>query len=210
MKNCLLLLLISFLFVAVHAQTNSSDTTALATPFDFEVQAVDKVVLLKWNIAYTEDLKSFDIERAENNENTFIKVGSKLAISKGNDAIYDFVDATPKANVTLRYRLKLIAQNGSVSYSHFRETKLPAAVFTVRLKQNPVRANLELEVVTTTAKQATVVVAANSGLQVAAQTFRLTAGANQLSIPAGLIPQGMYQLAVEAGSERKTIPFIKE
>jgi hypothetical protein len=210
MKNCLAFLLTLSLFTSLRAQTDSTDTIAAAPSFDFEVMAVDKVVLLKWTLAYSEDLKGFDIERAESGDNNFIKVGSKLAISKGSDAQYDFVDATPKRNVALRYRLKLIAQNGSVSYSDFRETRLPDALFTVRLKQNPVRNNLELELVTTTARQATVVVIANSGQQVATQIFRLVEGANQFSLPASSFPPGMYQLAVEAGVERKTIPFIKE
>ena len=209
MKDCLLFLL-AFLFIAsAQAQTDSTDSVSSPPPVAFEVKAVDKVVLLKWSVTYSDELKGFDIERAENGE-TFVKVGSKLASSKGSDADYDFVDATPKRNLLLRYRLKLIAQNGSYSYSNFKETKLPDESFTVRLKQNPVREKLELEVATTTAKQAIVVVIAHSGQQMAAQTFRLSEGANQLIIPSGTFPQGMYQLAVEANSERKTIPFIKE
>ncbi|MBB1283853.1 T9SS type A sorting domain-containing protein [Flavisolibacter sp. BT320] len=213
MKNCLAFFFFLTLFTSVNAQTDSTanDTVQIAAPdFIFEVQAVDKVVLLKWNVAFSDDLKGFDIERAENGEGSFVKVGSKLAISKGSDADYDFVDATPKRNVLLRYRLKLISQNGSISYSDFRETKLPDATFTARLKQNPVRNNLELELVTTTARTATVIVIANRGQQVATQTFRLTEGANQFSISANNFPSGMYQLAIEAGTERKTIPFIKE
>ncbi|HEY1022192.1 MAG TPA: hypothetical protein VGE06_07750, partial [Flavisolibacter sp.] len=166
MKNCLFLLLAICFFTAGQAQPDSTDTLAAPPAFDLEVQAVDKVVLLKWTLAYSEDLKGFDIERAENGENNFVKVGSKLAISKGSDATYDFVDATPKRNVALRYRLKLIAQNGSISYSDFRETRLAEVSFSVRLKQNPIRENLEMEVVTTAAKQASIIVISTGGLQV--------------------------------------------
>ncbi|HEV7329550.1 MAG TPA: T9SS type A sorting domain-containing protein [Flavisolibacter sp.] len=209
MKDCFLLLLALSFFVTGLAQSDSIENVPATPPVDFEVRAVDKVVLLKWSVTYSDELKGFDIERADNNEN-FVKVGSKLAISKGSDADYDFVDATPKRNMLLRYRLKLIAQNGSYSYSDFKETRLPDETFAVRIKQNPVREKLELELVTTTAKQAVVVVIANSGQQMATQTFRLSEGANQLSIPSGSFPQGMYQMVVEAANERKTIPFIKE
>lgn len=211
MKNCFAFLLTLIFFTSLQAQTDSTDTVQVAVPaFEFEAQAVDKVVLLKWTVAFSEDLKSFDIERAENGEDNFVKVGSKLAISKGRDAAYDFVDATPRQNVSLRYRLKIISQNGSFSYSDFRETKLPDARFTARLKQNPVRSNLELELVTVAARQATVVVIANTGQQVATHTLRLAEGTHQFSIPATSFPAGLYQLAIEAGSDRKTIPFIKE
>lgn len=213
MKNCLAILFFFILFTSVKAQTDSTgnDTMQVAAPdLNFDVQAVDKVILLKWTVAFSDDLKGFDIERAENGDENFVKVGSKLAISKSSDADYDFVDATPKRNVLLRYRLKLISQNGSFSYSDFREAKLPDATFSARLKQNPVRNNLEIELVSATVRPATVIVIANSGQQIASQTFRLTEGANQFSISANNFPAGLYQLAIEAGTDRKTIPFIKE
>jgi hypothetical protein len=49
-----------------------------------------------------------------------------------------------------------------------------------------------------------------AGQQVASQTFRLTTGANHLSVSAQTMLQGLYQLVVEAGNERKVISFIKE
>src|SRR5688500_18443760 len=168
MKNCLAILFLLTLFTSIDAQSDSTviDTVPIAAPdLNFDVEAVDKIVLLKWNVAFSDDLKGFDIERSENGEENFVKVGSKLAISKSSNAEYDFVDATPKRNVLLRYRLKMISQNGSFSYSDFRETKLPDATFTAKLKQNPVRNNLELELVSATANPATVMVIAISGQQ---------------------------------------------
>lgn len=209
MKNCFLFLLALLHFLPCFAQPDSTETSPVAELNAFHVKAVDRVIVLKWSVPYSEEFKSFDIERAED-DGPFMKVGSKLAITKGSDADYDFVDATPKRNQLLRYRLKLIAQNGSVTYSNLKETRLPDETFTVRLKQNPVRDKLELELITSTATQAVVVVLANSGQQMAAETFRLSEGTNQLSFPASLFPQGMYQLAVEAANQRKTISFIKE
>ncbi|NTS41178.1 T9SS type A sorting domain-containing protein [Flavisolibacter sp. BT320] len=209
MKNYFFLFLALLFFIPGFAQPDTTETLPLAEMVTFNAKAVDKVVVLKWSVPYSEEFKSFDIERAED-EGEFVKVGSKLAITKSSDAEYDFVDATPRRNHLLRYRLKLIAQNGSVSYSGLQETRLPDETFTVRLKQNPVRDKVELELVTTTANQAAVVVIANSGQQMAAQNYRLSAGINQIMLPASLFPQGLYQLAIEASNQRKTISFIKE
>lgn len=208
MKNCLLFLAAFFYLTESRAQ---SDTTAVSpAPLAFfQVQAVDKVVLLKWSVPETDDFKSFDIERSEDGVN-FIKVGSKLAISKGSHADYDFVDATPKQNVSLRYRLKLISKDGIGAYSDFKEARVSDMQIAIRLKQNPVRNNIEIELTTTSAKQASIVVVSQSGLQLASQTFRLANGVNLLTLSAQSLLQGLYQLVVEAGAERKTLSFIKE
>ncbi|WP_162944886.1 T9SS type A sorting domain-containing protein [Flavisolibacter nicotianae] len=208
MKNCLLFLAAIFFLTESRAQSD----TAVVSPVPltvFQVQAVDKVVLLKWSIQETEDFKSFDIERSEDGIN-FTKVGSKLAISKGSNADYDFVDATPKQNVSLRYRLKLISKDGISVYSDLKEARVSEMQIVVRLKQNPVRNNIEVELTAASARQASLTVVSQNGLQVATQTFRLSTGINQLSLSAQSLLQGLYQLVVEAGSERKTLSFIKE
>lgn len=208
MKKLLLLLMAIFHCALFYAQKGSAFLTPVALS-SFQVKTVDKVILLKWSLEESTDWKSFDIERSEDGIH-FKKVGSKLAISKSNLADYDFVDATPGKNTLLRYRLKLIPKEGSASYSEFREVKVEEAQIVVRLKQNPVRSNIELEIIGETAKQAAVTVVSQAGHQVSSQTYRLTAGANKLLIPAQAMGQGMYQLLVEAGQDRKVISFIKE
>lgn len=208
MKNCLLFLAAFFFLTDSHAQADT--TTVSASPLTFfQVQAVDKVVLLKWSIQETEGFKSFDIERSEDGIN-FTKVGSKLAISKGSHADYDFVDATPKQNMSLRYRLKLLSKDGMSVYSDFKEARVSDMQIAVRLKQNPVRANIEVEVSAASARQASLTIVSQNGLQIASQTFRLSTGINQLSFSAQSLMQGLYQLVVEVGTERKTLSFIKE
>ncbi len=208
MKKCLLLLMAIILLTKTYAQ---DDTTAFAinSLSFFHVQSVEKLVMLKWSVEESEEYKSFDIERADDGVH-FFKVGSKLAISKNNSDEYEFVDATPVKNILLRYRLKLITKDGSVSYSAFKETKVTDAQWAIRLKQNPVRSNIEIEVEALAAKQASVAVVSNSGQQMTSQTFRLSAGKNQLSLSAQSLGQGIYQLMVEVDNKRKTISFIKE
>jgi hypothetical protein len=210
MKNYLLLAMASFLFTRTFAQEDTTTAAiSLASLPLFQVQPVDKVVLLKWAVEYSEDFKCFEIERADKGDN-FIKVGSKLAITKSSNSDYDFVDATPKRNVPLRYRLKLISKDGFVTYSSFKEVKVVDVQMVARLKQNPVRSTIDVELNSATTKQASVTIVSQSGQQVASQTFRLTTGVNQLSISAQLLLQGFYQLVVEAGNDRKVISFIKE
>lgn len=210
MKNCLLFLMAFICFTKMQAQSDTSIIVASPVPVPtFQAQPVDRVIVLKWSLEQSEEYKSFDIERSDDGIN-FIKIGSKLAISKRSNADYDFVDATPRRNVILRYRIKLISKDGFFSYSDFKETKAADPALTVRLKQNPVRNNVEVELNALSAKQASVTIVSQAGQQITSQTFRLSSGTNQLSLSSQTLLQGLYQLVVEAGSERKIISFIKE
>lgn len=210
MKKLLLFLVATVALIQSYAQ---ADTAVVASPSAalsfFHVQAVDKVVLLKWSVEQTDEYKSFDIERAEGGSE-FLKVGSKLAISRSTNADYDFVDATPKQNTPLRYRLKLISKDGSISYSHLQETTIAGPQLMVRLKQNPVRGNVELELNAPLAKKAIVAIVSANGQPLLSQPLRLSAGLNTLSLPAQAYLPGVYRLAIVAGDEQKTILFIKE
>ena len=197
------------LFAKMYAQEDSTTVLPSATVAFFQVQAVDKVVLLKWSVEQSEEFKCFDIERADDGLH-FIKIGSKLAISKSTNEDYDFVDATPKQNISLRYRLKLISKDGFASYSDFRETKMLTDQLAVRLKQNPVRNAIDLEVNSFSARDVTVVIVSQAGQQISSQPVRLATGLNQLSFSTQTLLRGIYRLVVDAGTERKTISFIKE
>ncbi|HET7898695.1 MAG TPA: hypothetical protein VFL47_13520, partial [Flavisolibacter sp.] len=187
MKKSMVLLLAIFLFARTYAQQDSSTPVSTAI-VSFQVQPVDKVVLLKWTVDQPDEYKAFDIERSDNGID-FIKVGSKLAISKNSNADYDFVDATPKANTGLRYRLKIISLNGVESYSELKEAKVGESLVTVLLKQNPVRNSIDFAITAAGGNQASVAVFSQSGQQLAVQTFRLSTGVNQLSLSAqSLLP----------------------
>lgn len=210
MKKSLLLLLAVVALTQTYGQPDTSGITVTSTTLSFfHVQPVDKVVQLKWLVEQADDYKSFDIERADGSAN-FFKIGSKLAISRGSNADYDFVDATPKQNTLLRYRLKLISKDGSVSYSTLQETTVAGSQLAVRLKQNPVRNSIELELNAPAAKKAVVAVVSAAGQPLLSQPVRLNAGLNAVSLSAQSFLPGVYRLAVAAGDEQKTILFIKE
>jgi hypothetical protein len=175
----------------------------------FQVQAIDKVILLKWSLEQSEEVKSFDIERSEDGLR-FIKIGSRLAISKSANEDYDFVDATPTKGASLHYRLKLIFKDGFTSYSDLKEIKTAAEHLTIRLKQNPVRSSIDFDVNVPSSRQISIAVVSQAGQQVASQTVRLPAGTNRLSLPAQSLFKGIYQLVVNTGTEQKTLSFIKE
>ena len=208
MKRLLLLLTAIILFAASYGQQDSVENRT-NTLLYFQAQPVDKVVLLKWAVEQADDIKAFDVERSENGTE-FKKVGSRLAISRNANSEYDFVDATPKRNTGLQYRIKLIYLNGTENFSELKETKVAESPLTVLLKQNPVRTAIDLVVKAMNGDQATLTIVSQVGQPVASHSIRLSAGVNHLTFPVPSLPQGLYQMVVEVGGERKIISFIKE
>lgn len=209
MKKYMLFITAILLYTATYAQEDSTVVPAQNSLLSFQVQAVEKVVVLKWTIEEGWAYKSFEVERSDDGIN-FKKVGSRLGISKNSEGGFDFVDATPIKGAALQYRLKLISTDGIVAYSENKEAKVAAIQWSVRLKQNPVRNNIEFEIDAAKAEQAAVAVVSNAGQQIITQTFRLSAGKNGLTLSSQGMQQGIYQLIVQTGNERKTISFIKE
>ena len=209
MKKLLFFILAFGLLNKAKAQQDSAAPPAHASVLSFQVQQHQKLVLLAWAIEEGWMYKSFEVERSEDGVN-YSKIGSRLGISKNNEGSFDFVDATPKKPITLIYRLKLISVDGLATYSENKEIKFTASTWDVRLKQNPVHGDIDLEVESSTAKQLTITIISNAGQQVMAQTFRITTGKNKLTLSFQGMRQGLYQLIAEADNERKTISFIKE
>jgi hypothetical protein len=209
MKKCLLSLLAFLLLSNTQAQEDSTAASPPGSLLSFQVQAVEKIVLLKWIIEKGWEYKSFEIERANDGIN-FIKVGSRLGISKNSEGGFDFVDATPEKGTPLYYRLKMISIDGLVSYSENKETKIADVQWAVRLKQNPVRNAIELEIDAAKARQTSVAVVSNAGQQFITRTFRLTVGKTGLTLSSQELRPGLYQLIVQIGNDRKTMSFIKE
>jgi hypothetical protein len=175
----------------------------------FNAQAVDKVVQLKWAVEQNEDIKSFDVERSDDGV-AFIKVGSRLALNRTGGGSYDFVDATPKKNTGLLYRLKLIGRDGTVLYSELKMVRVDEGEVAVKMKQNPVRNQLDFDITATENSKATVSIISSGGQRVLLQNIRLATGLNPVSLPVTSLATGIYQLVVEAGNRSKIISFVKE
>jgi hypothetical protein len=106
--------------------------------------------------------------------------------------------------------VKIIAKDGTFSYSELRSVKLDDEIIRCRLKQNPVRSTIQAEVITAEAGNLQVSVYTNYGQKVLSETAKLSAGTNNLSFSSQNLLPGLHRLVLETGSERKVISFVKE
>lgn len=174
-----------------------------------DAKLINKNVQLLWKVSSNEEAKSFEVERSDDG-GEYKKIGGRLSIGNTGTISYEFVDAMPRENKTYAYRIRIVAKDGSYSYSELRAIKVYDEIIRCRLKQNPVRNTIDAEVISAEAGNLQVSVYTNFGQKVLSETAKLTAGINNLSFSSHNLLPGIHRLVLETGSERKVISFVKE
>ena len=206
-----LFLLFCVLIKAV-SQPDSSQVAQSFLPLlvmNFDAKIINKNVQLQWTVTNNEDVKNFEIERAED-DNGFQKIGGKLSTGKEGKTNYEFVDALPKKNAGLSYRIKTVAKDGSSVYSNVQNTRVEEAVLQYKLKQNPVHQSIEVEIISPSDVSLQASIYTAYGQKAFVQTTKLFSGVNLLSLSSQNLLPGLHRLVLETGNERKVISFVKE
>ena len=203
------------LFMVLSKSFSQGDSVQTSQPFmplqvaTIDAKVVSKSVQLIWSVTSNEDARSFEVERADDGGD-FKKIGGKLSLGRPGTESYEFVDALPKQNIPFAYRIKIIGRDGSHVYSDLRSVKVNDEIIRCKLKQNPVRNTIDLEVISAEAGNIQLSVYTNYGQKISSETAKLSTGLNNLSLsPQNLLP-GIHRLVLETGSERKVISFVKE
>lgn len=212
MKKATIYVLVFFCCLAkLNGQTDSVQN-AMLLPLQttaFEAAVINQNIQLKWTVSSNEEARSFEIERADNGAD-YKKIGSRLSAAKTGFFSYEFVDALPKKNTAFAYRVKILAKDGTSLYSNVQNTRIEEGALHCKLKQNPVRHVIEVEVQAANAGSATATVFTAYGQMASTEAVRLSAGANLLRFPSQNLLPGLHRFVLETGSERKVISFVKE
>ncbi len=128
---------------AVNLASNAVSTAGF-TPLpiiltDFHAYAQGNKCLLEWNTADAQSVKNFIVEKSKNANSASWESVLTTEV-KGNPAIaqhYEAVDNTPGNNLVF-YRLKIMSDNGSYSYSPVQKLLFAKADATVSVAPNPV------------------------------------------------------------------------
>lgn len=207
MRKTVFLLYCFCLCAFVNAQQESSQQITQRDIVQFSATLIDQNVRLFWTVGYNEDVKSFEIERLEK-DSVYKKIGGRLPVSVAGSLRYEFVDAMVKNPLSF-YRVRAIHKDGSVSLSDLQSPKaVEETVF--RLKNNPVRTNLDVEAVCAQPVVVTATVYTADGVQLQTQTVSLHAGSNSMSLSSQSLKVGLHRLVIVAGKERKVFSFVKE
>lgn len=209
MKRGLLSLISLLLAFSLVAQIDSASPQPVLPlqVASIEAKAVNNNIRLQWTVNSNEDARSYEVERTTNGV-AFQKIGGKLSNGQMGTKSYEFVDAFLKRNSGFSYRIKIIAKDGDISYSILQPVMDEA--LQIALKQNPVRAQLDLQLNTTEDGLLQAGIYTAYGQQLKTESVRLSTGANSISLNTQTLKAGLYRLVLESAGKRQVLSFVKE
>jgi hypothetical protein len=162
---------------------------------------------LQWTVAENETGKYFEVEKSFDGR-SYTTAGVVMVTQKSGSETYSYKEGIQNATF---YRLKMVNEDGSVSYSKIILIKAQEeASATIALLQNPVRDNLSFSFTSLTDKVSDVTVYSLSGAKVLTQRIATQKGRNSISIALNnYITSGTYILEVRNNTERSITKFIK-
>jgi hypothetical protein len=154
----------------------------------------NSVSQLQWLTANQSSGDKFEIERSSNSIQ-FSRIGT---VNANSNTQYYFTDTTTAT--ILYYRLKIIAVNGTVTYSNTIVFKDNAVIRDdIVLLRNPiVNSKIELKITSNTADKVQLLITDISGKKILVQQIAVLPGINQLTIPLPATgAKGIYTVQVQ-------------
>jgi hypothetical protein len=162
---------------------------------------------LQWTVAENETGKYFEVEKSFDGR-SYTTAGVVMVTQKSGSETYSYKEGIQNATF---YRLKMVNEDGSVSYSKIILIKAQEETSSsIALLQNPVKDNLSFSFTSLTDKVSDVTVYSMSGAKVLTQKMATQKGRNSISIALNnYITSGTYILEVRNNTERSITKFIK-
>lgn len=155
-------------------------------------------VQLLWKTGNEDNYQHYVVERSADGIH-FSMMGT-LQAKKAAQNNYAFVDVQPADKNY--YRLKLIENNGTVSYSNIIVVSLKRQMMNaVSIFPNPVKDKLGINITAVKAEKVTLRIMDAFGRVVITQPLQLTGGNQSLSVSTGKLSAGVYTVAVSINGE---------
>lgn len=174
----------------------------------FTAAASGKNVKLAWSVSDNQEAQDFDVERTDDGVqfNTIAHVNAK---NMAGDADYTTLDAQPKLNTAMLYRLKLKMRDGQYQYSDLRLVRIDDTETKISLKQNPVNDLLNFSVQNADGNFSAEIIGSDGKLNQQKQ-FVASAVQTDFRWPVKNLSPGSYFLIIKTKTLTKSIQFVKD
>ena len=112
----------------------------------FSAKAQSGTVKLTWETAQEFNFAGFDVERKTGNRSFSSIAFVSAKANEGEQASYQFIDADVPSGEVLLYRLRLVNNDGSFTYSDVRAIRNNAKKVSVSIYPNPTNGNFTIAV----------------------------------------------------------------
>lgn len=173
----------------------------------FTASVTGTKVQIAWAVSDNQEASEFDVERADDGVhfNTIIHVNGK---NSSGEASYTTIDAQPKMNTAMLYRLKLITKDGQYQYSDLRLVRIEDKTVQIILKVNPVNDMLTFSAENVNENFSAEVIGVDGKTYLKKQ-FLSISNQSDFQLPVKSLSAGMYFLVVKNNMIAKSIPFVK-
>ena len=170
----------------------------------FKVNCQADAVNLKWNTAGNINSGVFEVQRS----NDGVQWQTIATIQAGSANQYSYTDES--GNSKSFYRLKLPAEDNTVSYSDIKSSG--CAVFNNKaiIYPNPAINYLKLELNNMPDQELSLAVYTGNGQMVLQKNIYVTGTSATYTLPVTGLAPGVYHVSVQSPGYRKTFAFVKE
>jgi hypothetical protein len=168
-----------------------------------------KVTNLKWSAASSK-ISHFEIWRSANNSDFNELIGTVQAQDNGGA----FTEYALNDNMPLTtwnyYRLKQMDKDGSSTLSNIASVNMHQSQSALSVYPNPVKSSFTLSYNAPKVETVSVRIFNSKGSLVYQNSLSAQTGENQYTIPAAVLPKGIYVVQVVSSGDSYTARFVKE
>ncbi|MCX6319985.1 MAG: alpha amylase [Bacteroidetes bacterium] len=165
-------------------------------------------VQLTWEISDNQELRSFSVQRADDGVH-FNTIATIPAAPGAGNRVYQHTDKQTKLNQAMLYRIEAEKLDRQKTLSDIRLVRLDRDDLVLRIEGNPVKEFIRLNVQYHSSAPAVIRILNMAGATIQEQTVQLRPGEQRITIPAGQLATGQYQLVITAGSIQRVASFIR-
>lgn len=163
----------------------------------FKGTLLNNDAFLQWETSNENNSSHFEVERSTDGKN-FKKIGTVAASGNNAGAKYSYTDydADKQSSALLYYRLKMVDNDGSSSYSHIISLLLNSPIPSVIVYPNPINDVLNLRISLAVATQLHIQVTDMQGRVIYRRTKLAGNGTDEININTKLWPAQSYSIIV--------------
>ena len=177
---------------------------------DFKARPRENDILLTWETANEIDNAGFEIQRSEQAEDGFEKIGWMEGKGDIAAASYEFIDKNVKSGVQYYYQLKQIDFDEDFTFSNIQSAILQVGKFEINIAPNPVRESIVLTLARDGKHQGEIQIIDLFGRVLLEQKYVLENRQN-LSFNLSHFASGVYFLKVKNGTQEEFVEkFFKQ
>jgi hypothetical protein len=187
----------------VYDDIQAGGSTVLPVAFDFfKVKTLHQSADISWKLSGEGNLSSLRIERADDGV-FFQEVKEYNGEQINTGTLFDFVDELNNPSGMYAYRLKMISENGQVSYSNIQTVSFDAeSGFQLKAINTGNARSVSFRVYTDKPGNYVFSLFNLNGNKVAVKSAQLFAGSESMQMDNGPLKSGMYILLGENGNQK--------